>query len=81
MLFYWLFLLIAYCVKLRSLISQHVYQDGKAYFIAYCVGFGLSWIEFGLEWLVPKKMSEYHSLEDEDECPIEYATVCTCWFP
>lgn len=32
-------------------------------------------VEFGLEWLVPKQKSEYHALEDEDECPIEYATV------
>jgi hypothetical protein len=39
------------------------------------VGFGLSWVEFGLEWLVPKKKSAYQALEDEDECPIEYATV------
>lgn len=45
------------------------------YFIAYCIGFGLAWVEFGLEWLVPKKKSAYHALEDEDECPVEYATV------
>ncbi|KAG9239762.1 P-loop containing nucleoside triphosphate hydrolase protein [Amylocarpus encephaloides] len=74
-LFYWLFLLVAYSVKLRSLISQKVYHTHEAYFIAYSVGFGLSWIQFGLEWLVPKQKSEYHSLEDEDECPVEYATV------
>ncbi|TVY35751.1 Metal resistance protein [Lachnellula occidentalis] len=74
-LFYWLFLLIAYSVKLRSLISQQVYSSHLPYFIAYCVGYGLSWVEFGLEWLVPKKKSAYQQLEDEDECPIEYATV------
>jgi ATP-binding cassette subfamily C (CFTR/MRP) protein 1 len=74
-LFYWLFLLIALSVKLRSLISQKIYQENEGYFIAYCVAYGLSWIEFGLEWLVPKKKSEYQALEDEDECPIEYATV------
>ncbi len=24
---------------------------------------------------MPKKKSAYHALEDEDECPVEYATV------
>ncbi|TGO17401.1 hypothetical protein BTUL_0018g00680 [Botrytis tulipae] len=74
-LFYWLLLNIAYAVKLRSLISQQIYHEHLPYFIAYCVGFGLSLIEFGLEWLVPKKQSVYSALEDEDECPVEYATV------
>lgn len=74
-LFYWLLLIIAYSVKLRSLISQQVYTQNLPYFIAYSVGFGLSWVEFGLEWLVPKKSSVRQALENEDECPIEYATV------
>lgn len=74
-LFYWLLLLIALSVKLRSLISQQIYNKHLPYFIAYCVGFGLSWVEFGLEWLVPKKKSEYMALEEDDECPIEHATV------
>lgn len=74
-LFYWLFLIIAFCVKLRSLISQEIHEKHLPYFIAYCVGVGLSIIEFGLEWLVPKKKSAYDALGDEDECPIEYATV------
>lgn len=74
-LFYWLFLLIATSVKLRSLISQQIYSEHEPYFIAFCIGYGLSWIEFALEWLVPKKKSAYHALGDEDECPVEYATV------
>ena len=74
-LFYWLFLNVAYIVKLRSLISQQIYQEHLLYFVAYCIGFGLSVVEFGLEWLVPKKKSAYHALGDEEECPIEYATV------
>ncbi|TVY68636.1 Metal resistance protein [Lachnellula suecica] len=74
-LFYWLLLLVAYSVKLRSLISQQIYDKSLGYFVAYCIGFGLSWIEFGLEWLVPKKQSDYQALEDDDECPVEYATV------
>jgi ATP-binding cassette subfamily C (CFTR/MRP) protein 1 len=74
-LFYWLFLLIAWSVKLRSLISQQIYAKHLPFFVAYCVGFALAWVEFGLEWLVPKKKSAYQALEDEDECPLEYATV------
>lgn len=74
-LFYWLFLVTAYAVKLRSLISQQIYRTHQPYFIVFCIGFGLSVLEFGLEWLVEKRKSTYQLLEDEDECPIEYATV------
>ncbi|KAL8990630.1 MAG: hypothetical protein Q9177_000759 [Variospora cf. flavescens] len=74
-LFYWLFLLIVYGVKLRSLISQHTFSTRLPYFITFCVSFGLAAIEFALEYLVPKKQSAYDALGDEDECPIEYADV------
>lgn len=74
-LFYWLFMIIVSLVKLRSLISQQIYAQHLPYFVSYCVGTGLSIIEFGLEWLVPKKQSAYDALGDEDECPVEYATV------
>jgi ATP-binding cassette, subfamily C (CFTR/MRP), member 1 len=74
-LFYWLFLLVALFVKLHSLVAQRIYHKHMPYFVAFCVGLGLSVIEFGLEWLVPKKKSAYDALGDDDECPIEYATV------
>ena len=74
-LFYWLFLLIAYGVKLRSLISQHAFQTRLPYFITFCVNLGLATLEFALEYLVPKKQSAYDALGDEDECPIEYADI------
>lgn len=74
-LFYWVFLLIALAVKLRSLISQQIYSKSLPYFVTYCVGFGLSVFEFLLEWLWPKKQSAYEALVDEEECPVEYATV------
>lgn len=74
-LFYWLFLIISMVVKLRSLISQQIYDQHLPFFVVYCVGLGLSITEFILEWLVPKKKSAYDALGDEDECPIEYATV------
>jgi ATP-binding cassette subfamily C (CFTR/MRP) protein 1 len=74
-LFYWLLILIASSVKLLSLFSQRIYETHLPYFIAFCIGYGLSWIEFGLEWLVPMKKSAYHAIGDDDECPVEYATV------
>jgi hypothetical protein len=74
-LFYWLFLLIALSVKLRSLISQQLYATSLPYFVTYCVGFGLSIVEFVVEWLWPKKISAYEALAEEEECPVEYATV------
>jgi len=74
-LFYWLFLLIAFGVKLRSLISQQAFSNRLPYFITFCVSFGLAAVEFALEYLVPKKQSAYDALGDEDECPIEYADV------
>ncbi|KAH8673993.1 metal resistance protein YCF1 [Xylariales sp. PMI_506] len=76
-LFYWLFLLIAYAVKLRSLISQQIYHTGLPYFVAYVVGFGLSVVEFLFEWLWPKRTSAYDALVDYEgeECPAEYATI------
>ncbi|KAI1485090.1 P-loop containing nucleoside triphosphate hydrolase protein [Biscogniauxia mediterranea] len=76
-LFYWLLLLIAYAVKLRSLVSQQIYEKSVPYFAAYTVGFGLSVFEFLLEWLWPKKESAYEALVDDEgeECPVEYATI------
>ncbi|KAK3990185.1 hypothetical protein QBC44DRAFT_395116 [Cladorrhinum sp. PSN332] len=74
-LFYWLFLLISLAVKLRSLISQKIYEENLPYFITYTVGLGLAVVEFFFEWLWPKKNSAYEALVEEDECPVEYATV------
>ncbi len=74
-LFYWLFLLIAFAVKLRSLISQQLYVDSKPYFITYCIGVGLAIAAFLFEWLWPKKTNAYEVLVEDGECPLEYATV------
>lgn len=76
-LFFWLFLLIAYAVKLRSLISQQIYHTSLPYFVAYTVGVGLSTLGFLLEWLWPKRAGAYDVLVDDEgeECPAEYATV------
>jgi ATP-binding cassette subfamily C (CFTR/MRP) protein 1 len=74
-LFYWLFFLVAYAVKLRSLISQDLHREHVAYFSVFCVSVGLAALEFGLEWLVQKRLSDYDALGDEDECAYEYADV------
>ncbi|KAI9838425.1 MAG: hypothetical protein M1838_004608 [Thelocarpon superellum] len=74
-LFYWLFTLIAFAVKLRSLISQQLPEKHLAYFVTFCVSFALAVSEFLLEWLVPKKRSPYEAVAADAECPIEYADV------
>ncbi|KAI0199662.1 metal resistance protein YCF1 [Astrocystis sublimbata] len=76
-LFYWLLLLIAFAVKLRSLVSQQLYVKNQTYFITYTVGVGLSVFAFLFEWLWPKRDTLYEVLVDEDgvECPQEYATI------
>ena len=74
-LFYWLLILIAFGIKLRSLIEQDIHKQYPAYFSVFCVGVGLAAIEFALEWLVPKQLSDYDALGDEFECPFEYANV------
>lgn len=74
-LLYWLFLLIVYGVKLRSLIEQHFFKIHVAYFTVFTLNLGLAGLALVLEWLVPKRVSAYDALGDEDECPIEYANL------
>jgi ATP-binding cassette, subfamily C (CFTR/MRP), member 1 len=74
-LFYWVFFIIAYAVKLRSLIAQQLHHEHVAYFAVFCTSLGLAVVSFGLEWLVAKRMSDYDMLGDDDECPYEYANI------
>lgn len=74
-LFYWLFTLVSYGVKLRSLVSRDAHNNRLPYFITFNVSLGLALLEFILEWLVPKKQSAYDQLGREDESPQEYADV------
>ena len=74
-LFFWLLLLVAYAVKLRSLVSQDIHLTHLSYFVTFCLSVGLAAVELVLEWLVPKKRSAYDALGDEDECPLEYADI------
>ncbi|KAL4870359.1 hypothetical protein BDV12DRAFT_60801 [Aspergillus spectabilis] len=74
-LFYWLFFVIAYAVKLRSLVARKTYDYNLPYFVCFNISLGLAIIEFALEYLVPKKQSAYDALGDEDECPYEYADI------
>lgn len=72
---YWLLLLISYGVKLRSLVSQELFKTHVPYFATFTVSVGLALLEFILETFVPKRVSAYDMLGDEDECPIEYANI------
>ena len=64
---------MAFGVKLRSLIAQQAFKTSLPYFVTFCLSFGLATLEFALEYLVPKKLSAYDALGDEDECPVAYA--------
>jgi ATP-binding cassette subfamily C (CFTR/MRP) protein 1 len=74
-LFYWLLFIIAYAVKLRSLVAQGLHREHVAYFAVFCASMGLAVVEFVLEWLIQKRMSDYDLLGDDDECPYEYADI------
>ncbi|CAG8043220.1 unnamed protein product [Penicillium salamii] len=74
-LFYWLFFIIAYAVKLRSLVARQEYVGELPYFVCVNVALGLAMFEFVLEYFVPKKQSAYDALGDEDECPYNYADI------
>jgi ATP-binding cassette, subfamily C (CFTR/MRP), member 1 len=74
-LLYWLFLIIVYGVKLRSFIAQEMFKTNVPYFAVFTANVGLATLELLLEYLVPKRVSDYDALGDEDECPIEYADL------
>jgi ATP-binding cassette, subfamily C (CFTR/MRP), member 1 len=74
-LFYWLFFVLAYGVKLRSLVSRQLWKTRLPYFVTFNISLGLAIIEFILEYAIPKKQSAWHALKDQDECPMEYADV------
>jgi ATP-binding cassette, subfamily C (CFTR/MRP), member 1 len=74
-LFYWLFFLITYGVKLRSLVARGVYETRSPYFVTFTISLALAIAEFVLEYLVPKKQNAYDALGEKDECPMEYADV------
>jgi ATP-binding cassette subfamily C (CFTR/MRP) protein 1 len=74
-LFYWLFFLITYGVKLRSLVARGMYETHLPYFVTFTVSLALAIAEFILEYLVPKKQNAYDALGEKDECPMEYADV------
>lgn len=74
-LFYWLFFIIAYGIKLQSLVDRKDYLQQLPYFVCVNVSLGLALLEFVLEYFVPKKQSAYDALGDEDECPYNYADI------
>src|SRR5712664_3753362 len=49
-LFYWVFFIVVYAVKLRSLVAQEAFHDRLPYFIAFNISLGLALVEFILEY-------------------------------
>ncbi|OAD00212.1 hypothetical protein MUCCIDRAFT_166009 [Mucor lusitanicus CBS 277.49] len=78
LLFYWLFEIVAGCIKLRTMIISHGKTSNHPdHFAMYLIRFALSIIIFILE-LVPRPQSQYIMLQDEDdemECPEEKANI------
>ncbi|OAP61199.1 hypothetical protein AYL99_03400 [Fonsecaea erecta] len=74
-LFFWVFFILSYALKLRSLVARESYKNRLPYFISFNVSLGLAVVEFVLEYLVPKKQSVYDALGADDECPYEYADI------
>ncbi|OAL22550.1 hypothetical protein AYO22_07108 [Fonsecaea multimorphosa] len=74
-LFYWVFFILAYVLKLRSLVARESYKNRLPYFVTFNISLGLAVVEFILEYLVPKKQSAYDALGADDECPYEYADI------
>ncbi|CAL5871981.1 uncharacterized protein PFLUO_LOCUS6238 [Penicillium psychrofluorescens] len=74
-LFYWVFFIIAYAIKLRSQVDRKEYLHHLPYFVCINVSLALALLEFVLEYFVPKKQSAYDALGDEDECPYNYADI------
>ena len=74
-LFYWVFFILAYGVKLRSLVTRDAHKERLPFFVTFTISLGLGVLEFVLEYFVPKKQSVYDALGAQDECPMEYADV------
>ena len=74
-LLYWLFYLGVHGLNLRSLIARQVLHRHPAYFVAFCLSMGLAFLEFTLEWLVPKKRGAYEKVDEPGECPYESADI------
>lgn len=74
---YWLFLLVAFATKLRSLSARRIFEDNLPYFVTSCFGFGLTCAEFGLIWLMPKRSIHDALIETDprNECPSERASI------
>ncbi|CDH53086.1 abc metal ion [Lichtheimia corymbifera JMRC:FSU:9682] len=69
LLFYWMFVLFANVVKLRTLLMMHQHELDPTRFILFATSASLGAVMFVLE-NVPRPKSQYVMLEeDEHECP------------
>lgn len=67
LLFYWLFVLVVDCVKLRTAVLSDLPVLDPAPFALFAIGSVLSLVVFILENL-PKPKSQYVMLEEDEVC-------------
>lgn len=79
-LFFWLFFIAVYLIKLRSLLSQQIHIQHLAYFVTATTATGLAVLEFLLECFATQRQGLYEELEDGKQCPYEYASVFSVLF-
>ncbi|KAJ6264027.1 Metal resistance protein [Drechslerella dactyloides] len=74
LLFFWLFYIILYGVRLQNYIETSEFKIHLPVFIVFCISFGVTVAVFLLEWLGPKPRSAYDAIEDEN-CPISDSNI------
>ncbi|KAF3157914.1 hypothetical protein TWF225_000693 [Orbilia oligospora] len=78
LLFFWLFYILLYGVRMQNYIETREYETHLPLFIIFGVSFGLIAIVFLLEWLGPKPKSPYEAImDDELNCPIAESNIFT----
>ncbi|KAK6342083.1 hypothetical protein TWF730_001562 [Orbilia blumenaviensis] len=74
LLFFWLFYILLYGVRMQNYIETHEYDTHLPLFIVFGISFGFIVAIFILEWVGPKPKSAYEAIEDEN-CPIAEANI------
>ncbi|EPS42616.1 hypothetical protein H072_3436 [Dactylellina haptotyla CBS 200.50] len=74
LLFFWLFYILLYGVRLQNYIETQEYETRLPLFIVFTVSFGFIVTVFVLEWVGPKPKHAYDAIEDEN-CPIAESNI------
>ncbi|KAF3930045.1 hypothetical protein ABW19_dt0202750 [Dactylella cylindrospora] len=76
LLFFWLFYILLYGVRMQNYIETYEYEKHLPIFIVFGVSFGIIVVVFFLEWVGPRPKHAYDAIEDEN-CPISESNVFT----